>query len=215
MRMKKNIVLFIADVLLLVVVIISGVRYSVTKTEIDKANSLQSEKTTETMQIIEEDGKDTEAIINSLKTEIELLKVSKLNNDDWDTIKDIAKSYVEVRYNYDGKIQDNVESILENIEPYVTESLYDNRERLLKNMKSAGNMGAGIQKKQENFCDKEEMYINIDYDVDMNSQYVVVCPLHYESYIAYCKIGIVDFGNKNFLISNEQVETSIMEDAYE
>lgn len=213
--MEKNVFLFIVDILLLVVVIISGVRYSVAKTEIDKANTLQSEKTTETTQIIAEDGADTEAIRNSLKTEIELLKASKLNNDDWYTIKDIAKSYVEARYNYDGKIQDNVDSILENIKPLMKESFYDNRERLLKNMKSAGNMGAGIQKKQENFCNEDEMYINIDYDVNMNSQYVVVCPLHYESYTAYCKIGIVDFGNKTFLISNEEVVTSIKEDVYE
>ena len=51
-KMEKNVFLFIVDILLLVVVIISGVRYSVAKTEIDKANTLQSEKTTETTQII-------------------------------------------------------------------------------------------------------------------------------------------------------------------
>lgn len=123
--------------------------------------------------------------ISALNRELEELSNIKNENE----IRQFISEYVNIRYNYSGRMQDNSKRILNELEGYVD---YDYLHSQVENNIKAGmgnHISAVKRKKIKNFCTADDVYFTTgEYD-DRSDVYMSVCELHDNNTTTYREIS--------------------------
>lgn len=123
--------------------------------------------------------------ISALNRELE--ELSNIKNED--EIRQFISEYVNIRYNYNGSMQDNSERILNELEEYVD---YDYLHSQIENNITTGignHISSEKRKKVKNFCTADDVYFTTcEYD-DGSDVYMSICELHDNNSTTYREIS--------------------------
>ena len=208
--MKKKI-LIIISIILVMTAVFGVVIFSIKNYERDRLNqSLQTVKTETAVAKAEQKKKELKSTADEITNlEREINETKQRTDEGYNKIINTALSYIDILYNYDGDLNEQKNSIIENLKKITEETFLKNQVEPLF-MRSGGNMSGKTSKhtRTDNFCTVNDVYVATDEYDDGSDVHLVICALHYGNNTLYRELSIVQMEDNSYKVNYDGPMTS-------